>query len=320
MIAPLLDVVGALALPGVTAPPAWIGPSRNAALFLAPPDCLPFAVPIVDLTVVSPPYGADIAYAGGGDVPVGEWPAFMRRWLAAVLRITKPSGRLALNVPLDMTRGAPRIGGAVMSRPTAYQAFEAAVSVGWLYKATIVWDEGNTTKGGRALGSRDSSARPHPVDSSEVIILFSKGEWAPSSDNPDDISPAEWQEYGRGPWRFPGMPRRKGGHPAPFPEELPRRCIRLLSRLGDVVLDPMVGSGTTVAVAAAEGRVGIGCDRSAAYLEMAARRIEATPLRLRPGARCPMCNAALGRRRPDAATCSPRCRQKAYRERKGGAA
>jgi site-specific DNA-methyltransferase (adenine-specific) len=184
------------------------------------------------------------------------------------------------------------------------------------YKGTITWDKNNHKKGNRGLVSINSSARPHPVDPTEMVVLFTKGEWAPSSNRPDDILPAEWQEYCRGPWRFSGLPRRKGGHPAPFPEELPRRCIRLLSRVGDVVLDPFVGSGTTVAMAIAEGRIGIGCDRSARYLADAAESVNEATLRIASPDRYAICNGPLIGRRRGASTCSDACRQRTYRQRR----
>ncbi len=235
---------------------------------------LPLADATVDLIATSPVYALGIEYIGG-DVRPDDWPAFMRAWLAEWLRVTKPSGRLALNVPLDTTKGGRRLGRSILSRPTYHEVLGAALAVGWLHKATIVWDEGNTTKGNRALGSRTSAARPHPVDSSEMIVFLTNGEWGPSSDNPDDITPAEWQEYGRAPWRFPGAPRRKGGHPAPFPDELAYRCIRYLSRVGDTVLDPMMGSGTTCRVAHRLGRRAIGFDIVLEYVELARRALVA---------------------------------------------
>jgi site-specific DNA-methyltransferase (adenine-specific) len=271
---------------------------------------------VVDLIVTSPIYGAGVAYDAGGDVVADEWPAFMESCLADFYRVTKTSGRLALNIPMDMTIGAPRLGRALLSRPTYYQAVHAAQEAGWLYKGTILWDKNHHKKGGRGLGSVNSSARPAPIDPTEAVVLFTKGEWAPSSARPDSILPAEWQEYTRGPWRFPGLPRRKDGHPAPFPEELPRRCIRLLSRVGDVVFDPFVGSGTTVAVAVAEGRIGIGSDRSLAYLKDAAERIAKTVLRIESEVRCAICNGPLLARRRGASTCSDACRQRAYRCRR----
>lgn len=228
---------------------------------------LPLEDDTVDLIVTSPPYGLDVAYEGDGDVAANDWPSFMEAWLAEALRVTKPSGRLALNVPLDTSKGG--------CRPTYAEAVVAALSAGWEYKATIVWHENNTTTGNRGLGSVNSSARPHPVDSSEMIALFSKGEWAPSSSNPDTIQPDDWQLYGRGPWSFSGESRAWEDHPAPFPAELPRRLIRYLSRRDDVILDPFAGSGTTLAVAIEEGRQAIGFDVSEAYVKAARRRVAA---------------------------------------------
>lgn len=225
---------------------------------------LPLDDGIVDLIVTSPPYALAIDYEGG-DVAADDWPEFMHDWLVEALRVTKPSGRLALNVPLDTT-----VGGC---RPTYAEAVMAALDAGWAYKATLVWHEGNTTKGGWALGSQSSAARPHPVDSSEMIAIFGKGEWGPSSENPDDITPEEFLEAGRGPWTFSGESRAFEGHPAAFPAELPRRLIHLLCRRGDVVLDPFCGSGTTAAVAASLGRVFYGYDLSEDYVRSSQRRV-----------------------------------------------
>lgn len=226
---------------------------------------LPVEDESVDLIVTSPPYALDIDYADGGDVDADDWSAFMVAWLKEALRVTKWQGRLALNVPLDVSEP--------YERPTYAQAVHAAIEAGWLYQATIVWHENNTTKGNRSLGSVNSSARPHPVDSSEMIAIFSKGKWGPSSSNPDDITGEEWQAAGRGPWTFSGESRPWEDHPAAFPMELPRRLVRYLSRVGDVVLDPFLGSGTTLVAASELGRCGIGFDRSERYVQSARRRM-----------------------------------------------
>ena len=55
-------------------------------------------------------------------------------------------------------------------------------------------------------------------------------------------------------WTFAGANPRRVGHPAPFPEELPRRLIKLYSYPGDLVLDPFAGSGTTLVAAKRLGR------------------------------------------------------------------
>jgi site-specific DNA-methyltransferase (adenine-specific) len=227
---------------------------------------LPLPDGFCDLVVTSPPYAVEIPYAVG-DVAAEDWPSFLAEALAECWRITKTSGRLALNVPVDAFRGG--------HRPCYAQATAAALSVGWEYQSTVIWCDNQTTKGNRALGSIDSADRPHHVSQAEAIILLSKGEWGPSSDNPDDITSEQWQQAGRGPWQFPGESHAWEHFPAAFPLELPRRLIRYLSRVGDVVVDPFVGSGTTLLAALETGRRGYGYDLDPAAVASATRRLHA---------------------------------------------
>ena len=70
-------------------------------------------------------------------------------------------------------------------------------------------------------------------------------------------------------------PERKVDHPAPFPEEIPRRCIEAFSNVGDLVYDPFMGSGTTAKVAADNNRNWIGSEISQNYVEMVKNRVGA---------------------------------------------
>lgn len=72
------------------------------------------------------------------------------------------------------------------------------------------------------------------------------------------------------------------GHPAPFPVELPNRLIRMFSFVGDIVLDPFVGSGTTCLAAAQAGRDSVGYDIEESYLDLAERRLRRANLSLEP--------------------------------------
>lgn len=226
---------------------------------------LPLGDESVDLIVTSPPYALEIGYAGG-DVTPPRWTSFMAGWLGEAWRVGRDGCRLALNVPLDTTQGG--------SRPTYAQAVFAAQQAGWQYRATIVWAEGNISKS-IARGSVDSPAAPHVIAPVEMIGLFCRGEWKRESERPPDLTHDEWLAWTNGLWNFPGEARAWEGHPAPFPEELPRRVIKLLSFPGDLVLDPFCGSGTTVIVAHQLGRRAVGFDISDEYVASARRRLGA---------------------------------------------
>jgi hypothetical protein len=74
-------------------------------------------------------------------------------------------------------------------------------------------------------------------------------------------------------WPIAPEPRTPGGHPAPFPLELARRCIRLSTWPGEVVLDPFAGTGTTLLAARQLGRRAIGIERSEAYCAQSVDRL-----------------------------------------------
>src|SRR3989344_3513091 len=77
-----------------------------------------------------------------------------------------------------------------------------------------------------------------------------------------------------GSWKFNGQRKKgAGGHPAPFPIELPRRCIKLFSFVGDTVLDPFLGSGSTLIASYLYGRNGIGIDIDKSYCDIAVERL-----------------------------------------------
>ena len=80
------------------------------------------------------------------------------------------------------------------------------------------------------------------------------------------LTKEEWKEYFSGHWRFGGA--RQLGHEAMFPEELPRRLIRMFSFQGDTVLDPFLGSGTTVKAALESGRNALGYEINENFLKI----------------------------------------------------
>lgn len=260
----VIAVEAALAAP---APDPLFVP-RNVRIEVGDARKLKLAAESVHLIVTSPPYGVGLdGYHEGEDILAGDWPEFMLSWLTEALRVTVPTGRLALNVPLDTTKGG--------FRPTYAQAVQMADAAGWEYRSSILWVDDQLGKS-TARGSMDSASAPHVIAGAEMVALFSKGPWkrdpVPCE---SDLERQEWIEWTNGVWKFPGETRSFEGHPAPFPFELPRRLIRLLSFPGDVILDPFVGSGTTALAASRLGRDFIGIDRSEAYVRSALRRVVA---------------------------------------------
>ena len=74
-------------------------------------------------------------------------------------------------------------------------------------------------------------------------------------------------------WNFTGESKKRVGHPAPFPIELPKRCIKLFSYVGNTILDPFLGSGTTLIACVNEGRKGIGVEVDKDYCDIALKRL-----------------------------------------------
>lgn len=224
---------------------------------------LPLPNDVVDLIVTSPPYGLGVDYADGdGDHARDGYQAHSLEWAAEMYRVARPQGRLCLNVPLDTTLGGPR--------PVYADWLAALREVGWEYETTVIWNEGNVSRS-VARGSVDSPSAPHVMAPVETIIVCHKGDWNLGRVEPHDLLHEDWLAWTNGLWSFPGA--SSTAHPAPFPEELPRRCISLLSFRDAVVCDPFVGSGTTAVVAYRLGRTFYGFDVSAHYVALARARV-----------------------------------------------
>lgn len=84
-------------------------------------------------------------------------------------------------------------------------------------------------------------------------------------------------EWTNGIWTFPSQSKKgAGGHPAPFPIELPTRCIKLFSFVGDTVFDPFVGSGSTLIATYLSNQTGIGIEIDSSYCDVAVERLQST--------------------------------------------
>ena len=138
-------------------------------------------------------------------------------------------------------------------------------STGEMYLHSLyIWDKRKIVRFS-SFGSYPYPANIFSTFPFEWIIVFSKkGKRQPvlkKIKEKSKITTKEWQDWAiNSVWEMQPAKAKSIGHTAPFPDELPKRLIRLYSFHGDTVLDPFVGSGTTVRVAESLGRKGIGYD------------------------------------------------------------
>lgn len=234
-------------------------------------DATSMTLPPYDLLVTSPPYNLNIAYAGGHNdqMPYADYLEFSARWLSHARSAALPDARLCMNIPLDTSYEG--------LRPVYADVLTVAQRVGWRYKTTIIWQENNISRR-TAWGSWRSASAPHVIAPVEMIAVLYAENWKreplPHRTAQSDIAKDEFIAWTNGAWVFNGETSRSINHPVPFPIELPRRLIKLFSYVGDVVLDPFMGSGTTLLAARECRRLAIGIDISEDYCAEAVRRLQ----------------------------------------------
>ena len=234
----------------------------------------------IDLIVTSPPYWHIKDYGVKGQIGYGQTlhqylKDLYRVWKESY-RVLKPGRRLVINIGDQFARST--IYGRYKIIPIHAEIIAQCEDIGFDYMGAIIWQKKttmNTTGGANVMGSY-----PYPPNGMveidyEFILIFKKpgkGPKAPAHiKEASRLSKEEWKEYFRGHWTF--GPARQIGHEAMFPEELPRRIIRMFSFVGDTVLDPFLGSGTTVKVALEEGRNAIGYEINEEFVPLIRKKL-----------------------------------------------
>lgn len=233
---------------------------------------------IVTCCIFSPPYNNGTDYGYGAKQDSLSHPKYVE-WLGKVAvqcsRVLRPCGRMI--VIIDSVGVRQDDDGYEGKKYTVYPDLIAKVrelDCGLAYKDEIIWDK--IRHGGRATawGSYLSPASPNSRRRHEYVIVWQKGEGPLQNltGKPSDLTKKEWMQSIYSVWQIPVEGKRHGNHPAPYPEELVRRLIRLYSYPGDLICDPMVGTGTTTAVAASLGRRWLGIDLNPDYCRYALKR------------------------------------------------
>jgi site-specific DNA-methyltransferase (adenine-specific) len=220
----------------------------------------------IDLIVTSPPYNVDVRYDFYDDrIPYDIYLEFTEKWLEKAYKLLKDDGRLCLNIPLDKNKGG--------QQSVYADIITIAKKIGFKYHSTIVWNEQNISRR-TAWGSWLSATAPYVIAPVEMIAVLYKKRWKKiSGSRKSDITKKEFIEWTNGVWSFMGESKTRVGHPAPFPVELPRRCIKLFTFVGDTVLDPFLGSGSTLIACVLTNRKGIGIEIDKGYCKVAKERL-----------------------------------------------
>lgn len=230
----------------------------------------------VACVVSSPPYNVGIDYDASAD----DWD-WGQYWAGAIgvangtHDCTIPGARVWWNTAVSVPKDPTEKGETKEREPLAYGWLDVLRSAGFDYCDTISWPSARGS--GTAWGSYESPTSPNLRGDYEVIQLMYRDRWereAPPGYKGWRDGEGDWPKLCSTVWDGIAPARRdNGGHPVPFPLAVPTRCIRLSTWPGETVLDPYMGSGTTLLAARNLGRKAIGVDVSEAYCAMAAARL-----------------------------------------------
>jgi DNA modification methylase len=247
-----------------------------------------FPTGCIDLVITSPPYWTAVGY-DEAENPWSSYEAYladMQSVWTECARVLRPNGKLCINAPVmpipkamirQHTRHLKNIAFDIehgILRQTELQRY-----------SLFIWQK-QTSK--MMFGSY-----PHPGNiiennTIEFINVYVKPgkppKFAAQVKEANRLSRAEWLDLTQQVWFiYPHDVRRGGDHPAPFPEKLPARLMRLYTHgavadfPGEMVLDPFVGTGTTCAVASQMRRRYVGIDINPVYLDIAHARLRESP-------------------------------------------
>ncbi|MBN1233806.1 MAG: site-specific DNA-methyltransferase [Candidatus Coatesbacteria bacterium] len=218
----------------------------------------------IHLMITSPPYNACKEY--DRDLSLEEYLYMLEKVFRETYRVLVNGGRACINIA-NIGR-KPYI-------PLHFHIIKIMMQADFMMRGEIIWDKSAAAGASCAWGSFCSASNPVLRDIHEYILIFSKGDFSrKKTDMTSTITNEEFVEYTKSIWRMQPVSAKRTGHPAPFPEELSDRLIKLYCFRDDVVLDPFCGSGTALASALKLGRRYIGYETEKEYVILAETRTE----------------------------------------------
>jgi site-specific DNA-methyltransferase (adenine-specific)/site-specific DNA-methyltransferase (cytosine-N4-specific) len=244
----------------------------------------------VDLIFTSPPYADSRKNTYGGIHP-NEYVNWFLPISEQLFRVLKPTGTFVLNIKEKVVNG---------ERHTyVIELILKMREQGWLWTEEFIWHKKNSYPGKWPNRFRDSWERLLQFNKSKKFNMYQEevmvpiGEWAKSRlktlNNNDKVryNSKSGSNFGKNisnwlkrnyvyPTNVLHLATECGNkkHSAAFPDELPEWFIKLFTKEGDIVLDPFMGSGTTVIVANKMGRLGVGIEIKEEYFNIAKESLE----------------------------------------------
>ncbi len=234
----------------------------------------------VQLIITSPPYWQLKDY--GTDFQIGyndsyeEYINNLNLVWKESYRVLDNGCRLCVNIGDQFARSVYY--GRYKVLPIRTEIIKFCESIGFDYMGAIIWQKKtttNTTGGASLMGSYPTPRNGIVSIDYEFILIFKK---LGTPKRPDKetkeksrMTKEEWKTYFSGHWNFSGA--KQDGHIAVFPEELPKRLIKMFAFVGDTVLDPFLGSGTTSLAAKNLGRNSIGYEINREFLPFIKKKL-----------------------------------------------
>ncbi len=234
----------------------------------------------VQLVVTSPPYWQLKDYGPAEQIGFNDTYEQYINYLNLVWqechRALSPGCRLVVNIGDQFARAA--LYGRYKVIPIRTEIIRFCETIGFDYMGAIIWQKKttlNTTGGASVMGSYPFPRNGIVEIDYEFILIFKKPGRTPARDSESkhrsSIPKEKWREYFSGHWALGGVKQDK--HLAMFPVELPKRTIEMFTFVGETVLDPFLGSGTTALAARLTDRNSIGYEINVAFQKQIAAKL-----------------------------------------------
>jgi site-specific DNA-methyltransferase (adenine-specific) len=239
----------------------------------------------IDLIITSPPYNIGIEYDKWNDKMMwNDYWIFTKNWLNGCFKVLKKDGRICINHYFSFGYGEQGRNDGIKQENNQFnnksestriaplfEIHRLSMDIGFKHHSVAVWPDRTLAKK-TAWGSWLSASSPYINSPFEGILIMYKQSWKKFSKGESDIEKREFADLTRGIWDIGTQSKQIGK--SNFPVSLPSKCIKLLSYKDDLILDPFLGSGTTLIACEKLNRNGLGMEISKEYCKLSYQRLQ----------------------------------------------